>query len=185
MQLKFDSSLEYQQKAISAVVDLFLGQEHSVSRFEINSQYKSNLDPVLFNDITVANNLNIDDKTILENLQSIQKDNRLDVSSGLSEKAFSIEMETGTGKTYVYLRTIFELNKKYGFLKFIVVVPNIAIREGVKSSLELMLDHFKGIYNNVPFCYFVYDSSKLNQVRDFAFDDKIQIIIMNIQSFQK
>ena len=126
MQLKFDSSLEYQQKAISAVVDLFLGQEHSVSRFEINSQYQSNPDPVLFHNhiITVANNLNIDDKTILENLQSIQKDNRLDVSSRLSEKAFSIEMETGTGKTYVYLRTIFELNKKYGFLKFIVVVPN-------------------------------------------------------------
>ena len=185
MQLKFDSSLEYQQKAISAVVDLFLGQEYSVLRFEINSQYQSNLNPVLFHDHIVANNLNIDDETILENLQSIQKDNGLDVSSGLSEKAFSIEMETGTGKTYVYLRTIFELNKKYGFLKFIVVVPNIAIREGIKSSLELMLDHFKGIYNNVPFCYFVYDSSKLNQVRDFARDDKIQIMIMNIQSFQK
>ncbi|MGL5717198.1 MAG: DEAD/DEAH box helicase family protein [Paraclostridium sp.] len=187
MQLKFDSSLEYQQKAISAVVDLFLGQEHSVSRFEINSQYQSNPYPVLFHNPTntVPNNLNIDDETILENLQSIQKDNGLDVSSRLSEKAFSIEMETGTGKTYVYLRTIFELNKKYGFLKFIVVVPNIAIREGVKSSLELMSDHFKGIYNNVPFCYFVYDSSKLNQVRDFDRDDKIQIMIMNIQSFQK
>lgn len=181
MQLKFDSSLQYQQKAINSVVDLFLGQEYSVSRFEINSQYQSNLNPV-FN---IANDFNIDDKNILENLQSIQKDNGLDVSSRLSEKAFSIEMETGTGKTYVYLRTIFELNKKYGFLKFIVVVPNIAIREGVKSSLELMLDHFKGIYNNVPFCYFVYDSSKLNQVRDFALDDKIQIMIMNIQSFQK
>ena len=185
MQLKFDSSLEYQQKAISAVVDLFLGQEHSVSRVEINSQYQPN--DVLFNEpiISVTNNLNIDDETIVENLQSIQKDNGLDVSSRLSEKAFSIEMETGTGKTYVYLRTIFELNKKYGFLKFIVVVPNIAIREGVKSSLELMSDHFKSIYNNVPFCYFVYDSSKLNQVRDFALDDKIQIMIMNIQSFQK
>jgi len=187
MKLKFDSSLEYQQKAISTVVDLFLGQEHSVSRFEINSQYQSNPYPVLFHNPTntVANDLNRDDETIVENLQSIQKDNGLDVSSRLSEKAFSIEMETGTGKTYVYLHTIFELNKKYGFLKFIVVVPNIAIREGVKSSLELMSDHFKSIYNNVPFCYFVYDSSKLNQVRDFALDDKIQIMIMNIQSFQK
>lgn len=187
MQLKFDSSLEYQQKAISAVVDLFLGQEHSGSRFEISSQYQSNPDPVLFHNhiITVANSINIEDETILENLQSVQKANKLNVSDKLSEKAFSIEMETGTGKTYVYLRTIFELNKKYGFLKFIVVVPNIAIREGIKTSLKLMFDHFKGIYNNVPFCYFVYDSSKLNQVRDFALDDKIQIMIMNIQSFQK
>ena len=94
-------------------------------------------------------------------------------------------METGTGKTYVYLRTIFELHKNYGFSKFIVVVPSIAIKEGVKKSLEITKEHFKELYDNVIYDYFVYDSSKLEQVRSFAVSDNIQIMVINIDAFRK
>jgi len=94
-------------------------------------------------------------------------------------------METGTGKTYVYLRTLFELNRKYGFKKFIIVVPSIAIREGVLSSINLMRDHFKGLYDNVPFDHFVYSSNDLSKVRQFSVGNEIQIMIINIQAFQK
>jgi type III restriction enzyme len=105
--------------------------------------------------------------------------------AGLQGREFSIEMETGTGKTYVYLRTIFELNKTYGFKKFIIVVPSVAIREGVLKSIEITKDHFKTLYDNVPFDYFVYDSKRLGKVRQFATSNQIQIMIINIQSFQK
>jgi type III restriction enzyme len=98
---------------------------------------------------------------------------------------FSIEMETGTGKTYVYLRTIFELNKRYGFTKFVVVVPNIAIREGVLASIDLLRDHLRGLYDNVPFDATVYDSKHLGRVRQFATANTIQLLVMNIQAFQK
>lgn len=94
-------------------------------------------------------------------------------------------METGTGKTYVYLRTIFELNRKYDFKKFIIVVPSVAIREGVLSSIDAMREHFKGLYDNVPFEHFVYNSSDLSKVRQFAISNEIQIMIINIQAFQK
>lgn len=77
-------------------------------------------------------------------------------------------METGTGKTYVYLRTLFELNEKYGFTKFVIVVPSVAIKEGVYKTLQTTEDHFRGIYANTPFEYFLYDSAKLGQVRNFA-----------------
>ena len=100
-------------------------------------------------------------------------------------REFSIEMETGTGKTYVYLRTIFELNKTYGFKKFIIVVPSVAIREGVLKSIDIMKDHFSTLYDNVPFDYFVYDSKRLGRVRQFATSNQIQIMVINIQSFQK
>ena len=98
---------------------------------------------------------------------------------------FSVEMETGTGKTYVYLRSIFELNRKYGFKKFAIVVPSVAIREGVLSSISLMNEHFRGLYDNVPFDHFVYNSKDLSKVRQFAVSNQIQIMIINIQAFQK
>ena len=78
-------------------------------------------------------------------------------------------METGTGKTYVYLRTIFELNKRYGFTKFVVVVPSVAIKEGVYKTLQITADHFKSLYSGAPFDYFLYDSGKLGQVREFRY----------------
>ena len=98
---------------------------------------------------------------------------------------FSVEMETGTGKTYVYLRTIFDLNRKYDFKKFIIVVPSVAIREGVLSSIDLMREHFKTLYDNACFDHFVYNSSELSKVRQFAVSNEIQIMIINIQAFQK
>jgi type III restriction enzyme len=98
---------------------------------------------------------------------------------------FTVEMETGTGKTYVYLRTAFELNKKYGFTKFIVVVPSVAIKEGVVKSVEMMRDHFKLLYNNVPFTAFEYQSKNIEQIRAFATADTIQLMIMTVQSFNK
>ena len=94
-------------------------------------------------------------------------------------------METGTGKTYVYLRTIFELNKSYGFKKFIIVVPSVAIREGVLKSIEITKEHFQTLYDNAPFDHFVYDSRRLGKVRQFATSNQIQIMVINIQSFQK
>ena len=94
-------------------------------------------------------------------------------------------METGTGKTYVYLRTLFEMNRKYGFKKFIIVVPSVAIREGVLSSIDIMREHFRGLYNNVPSDHFVYNSKDLSKVRQFATSNEIQIMIINIQAFQK
>ncbi len=94
-------------------------------------------------------------------------------------------METGTGKTYVYIRTIFELNEKYGFRKFIIVVPSIAIREGVLKSIEITLEHFRDLYNNVPFTYFVYDSKRVSQLRSYAAGNDLQIMIINIDAFNK
>jgi type III restriction enzyme len=94
-------------------------------------------------------------------------------------------METGTGKTYVYLRSAFELNKKYGFTKFIVVVPSVAIREGVLSNLRLLQDHFKVLYDGVAYEYRVYDSKNAADLRSFAQSNKLQILVMNIDAFNK
>ena len=94
-------------------------------------------------------------------------------------------METGTGKTYVYLRTIFELNKRYGFTKFVIVVPSVAIKEGVYKSLQLTDDHFRSLYAGVPFEYFLYDSAKLGQVRNFATSPQIQIMVVTVGAINK
>ena len=94
-------------------------------------------------------------------------------------------METGTGKTYVYLRTIFELNKRYGFTKFVVVVPSVAIKEGVYKSLQITEDHFKALYAGVPFDYFLYDSARLGQVRNFATSPHIQIMVVAVGAINK
>ncbi len=94
-------------------------------------------------------------------------------------------METGTGKTYVYLRTIFELNKNYGFSKFIIVVPSIAIKEGVYKFLQITKEHFKGLYDNRIYEYFIYNSEQLEQVRNFAVSDNIEIMVINIDAFRR
>jgi len=98
---------------------------------------------------------------------------------------FSVEMETGTGKTYVYLRTIFELSRRYGFQKFIIVVPSVAIREGVLKNIEITADHFRALYNNLSFEHFVYDARKINRLRQFATSNTLQILVINIDSFRK
>ncbi|NOR77814.1 MAG: DEAD/DEAH box helicase, partial [Methanophagales archaeon] len=107
------------------------------------------------------------------------------ISTELDGLNFSVEMETGTGKTYVYLRTIYELNKIYGFKKFVIVVPSIAIREGVLKNLEITFDHFQNLYSKTPVNYWVYDSKRVSNLRNFAINNNIQILVINIDSFAK
>jgi len=98
---------------------------------------------------------------------------------------FCVEMETGTGKTYVYTKSIFEMNRRFGFTKFIIVVPSVAIREGVYKSLQITAEHFGAHYDNVPCRYFIYDSKKISDVRQFATSGNIEIMIINIDAFKK
>ena len=185
MRLKFDPSLEYQQDAIHAVVNAFAGQPIMQSDFEISTHGGCGTKLSGFSELGIGNIITLDDKEILTNVQNVQEKNDIEKTTTLQGRNFSIEMETGTGKTYVYLRSIFELAKRYGLKKFIIVVPSVAIREGVLKSIEIMEEHFCALYNNVSFNYFVYDSKKLVRVRQFASSNQIQIMVINIQSFQK
>ncbi|MBW1780089.1 MAG: DEAD/DEAH box helicase family protein [Deltaproteobacteria bacterium] len=189
MKLKFDANLEYQLDAIRSVTDLFEGLPPIQTGLGISFSRKSGM---LFNELGMGNQLLLNKDQLLKNLHVVQERNTVPKSRFLIEHGdpyrfpnFSVEMETGTGKTYVYLRTLFELNRRYGFKKFIIVVPSVAIREGVMSSINLMGDHFKGIYENVPFDHFVYNSRDLSKVRQFAVSNEMQIMIINIQAFQK
>ncbi|MEK6789191.1 MAG: DEAD/DEAH box helicase family protein [Pseudomonadota bacterium] len=183
MKIKFDSSLAYQHDAIAAVVQTFAGQPLADSHFSVTLA-STDIVGTQQTELGIGNQLVLDDERLLANVQQVQAANQLVQSDTLLGRHFSIEMETGTGKTYVYLRTIFELNKEYGFTKFIIVVPSVPIREGVLASIDLMKEHFTAIYNQ-PFSRVVYDSKALGQVRQFATSNAIQIMIMNIQSFQK
>ncbi|EKT6269525.1 DEAD/DEAH box helicase family protein, partial [Escherichia coli] len=136
----------------------------------------------------IGNRLRLLDEDIHANIRTIQLKNGLAPSETFDSKDgihLTVEMETGTGKTYVYLRTVFEMNRLYGFTKFIIVVPSIAIKEGVQKSLEITATHFKELYENVAFDYFTYDSSKLSDVRNFATSPDIQIMVINIDAFRK
>ncbi|WP_334106479.1 type III restriction-modification system endonuclease [Methylobacillus sp.] len=136
-------------------------------------------------DLGVGNRLTLLDDELLKNLNDVQLRGGLPPSSSLTSGDFTVEMETGTGKTYVYLRTIFELNKRYGFTKFVIVVPSVAIKEGVYKTLQITEDHFKGLYAGVPFDYFLYDSGKLGQVRNFATSSNIQIMVVTVGAINK
>ena len=182
MKLKFDPSLTYQQDAVNAVADVFDGQPLSQSTFEISSSLPNGL---IRTEHGVGNDLLLSDEELLANIHKVQERNDIARIASLHGRAFSVEMETGTGKTYVYLRTIFEMNKRYGFRKFIIVVPSVAIREGVLKSIDLTREHFRALYDNAPFKEFVYDSKRLGSVRQFADSNHIQIMIINIQAFQK
>jgi type III restriction enzyme len=182
MKLKFQSDLAYQHQAISSIVDIFEGQPVSPSNFTVSYSEESGL---LQSALGVGNNITLTKDEILSNVQKIQMKNGLVRSQVLDGMNFTVEMETGTGKTYVYLRTVYELNRKYGFSKFVVVVPSVAIREGVNKSLDIMADHFRTLYDNKPIEYFVYDSQDLNRVRNFAAATAIQVMIINIDAFRK
>lgn len=206
MKLTFDPNQEYQKKAVDAVISLFKGQSIVSSDFELSSKTGS----LSFSEKGVANKLSVTYKDVLENLQEVQL-NYLKPSQGdyfkLDDQLyflkymngreeypeeistpiynFTVEMETGTGKTYVYLRTIFELNRVYGYKKFVIVVPSVAIREGVYKSLQITEDHLKSLYNNTPYNYYLYESAKVSQLRNFAVSNTIQILVINIDSFTK
>jgi type III restriction enzyme len=133
LKFKFDPNLDFQKKAINSVVDLFEGQPTEESLFYSKLSKRDEIVDFSY----VGNKLILDKDQILDNLKDIQEKNDLEISKELEGLNFTVEMETGTGKTYVYLRTIFELNKKFGFKKFIIVVPSIAIKEGVLKSISI------------------------------------------------
>jgi type III restriction enzyme len=187
MKLHFEPNLDYQLQAIEAVCDLFRGQEICRTEFTVTRDPADLQTRMAFaeNDLGIGNRLTLLDDEILKNLHAIQLRHGLPPSSTLASRDFTVEMETGTGKTYVYLRTIFELNKRYGFTKFVIVVPSIAIKEGVYKSLQITEEHFKALYSGVPFEYFLYDSAKLGQVRNFATSASIQIMVVTVGAINK
>jgi type III restriction enzyme len=187
MKLHFEPDLDYQKAAIESVCDLFRGQEICRTEFTVTRDTADSQQRMGFaeNDIGIGNRLTLLDDELLANLHDIQLRNGLPPSASLASGDFTVEMETGTGKTYVYLRTVFELNKRYGFNKFVIVVPSVAIKEGVYKSLQIMEEHFRSLYANVPFEYFLYDSSKLGQVRNFATSANIQVMVVTVGAINK
>lgn len=173
----FDPDVEYQRDAVNAVLNLFEGQEKI-----------SDTNTVRF----YRNELTIPRSRIEENLIKVQKDKKNNVGywddSLLPDNKFTIEMETGTGKTYVYLRTILDLYTRYGFSKFILVVPSIPIRMGVEKTIIQLREHFIKLYNGLDItdCYFVYDSKKtIHKINNFTQLGGLKIAIMNYQAFDK
>jgi len=205
MKLQFDANQQYQLDAVAAVADLFDGQPRGVAEFSVIQM--GTYDEGLFagqerSELGVGNQLLLSPDRQLRNTRIVQLHNDIDIAQptapldtwDLFDAAankprecphFSVEMETGTGKTYVYLRTIFELSRRYGFQKFIIVVPSVAIREGVLKNIEITAEHFRAIYNNPPFEHFVYDAKKVNRLRQFAVSNTLQILVINIDAFRK
>lgn len=192
MKIQFDANLDYQREAIESVTGVFAGQEICQTNFTV-APLQSWEEGSLFHGtqedtLGIGNRLRLLDEDIHANIRKIQLKNGLAPSEDFDSKGginLTVEMETGTGKTYVYLRAVFEMNRLYGFTKFIIVVPSIAIKEGVQKSLEITANHFKELYENVSFDYFTYDSSKLSDVRNFATSPDIQIMVINIDAFRK
>ncbi|MEG7405836.1 type III restriction-modification system endonuclease [Serratia marcescens] len=188
MKLHFEPNLDYQMQAIEAVCDLFRGQEVCRTEFTVTMKLPDDVQMslgVAQSDLGVGNRLTLLDDELLKNLADIQLRGGLPPSSSLTSGDFTVEMETGTGKTYVYLRSIFELNKRYGFTKFVIVVPSVAIKEGVYKTLQITEEHFKGLYAGVPFDYFLYDSGKPGPVRNFATSSNIQIMVVTVGAINK
>ena len=202
MKLHFEPDLDYQKLAIESVADLFRGQEINRTEFTVTRRPmvdragQPSLDlggflgvqgelGLVESELGIGNRLTLLDDEIIANLKDIQLRNGLAPSTALTSGDFTVEMETGTGKTYVYLRTVFELNKLYGFTKFVIVVPSVAIKEGVYKTLQITEEHFKGLYSGQPFDYFLYDSAKLGQVRNFATSPNIQIMVVTVGAINK
>jgi type III restriction enzyme len=185
LKLKFDYNLPYQNDAINSITGIFEGQRNFISNFSIPNVNKDGNIGFKLTELGYANKLSLLPEEILGNVRNIQLKNGVKQSKNIESYNFSIEMETGTGKTYVYIRTIFELNRLYGFTKFIIVVPSIAIKEGTLKFLEITKEHIESFYDNVPYEYFTYNSSKLGQVRNFASSSNIEIMVINIDAFRK
>ncbi len=186
MKLHFDSKQEFQIEAVKAVTDIFEGQTLNNGDFEFSISQSG----ALHTENGFGNKLDFNKlDQLTDNIQNIQKNNDIKVATTedilINGWNFSVEMETGTGKTYVYLRTIYELNKIYGFKKFVIVVPSVAIREGVMKNLEITEEHFQNLYDKVPVTSNVYDSKKVSNLRGFASANTIQILVINIDSFAK
>jgi len=202
LKFKFEDSQQYQLDAISAMTDIFIGAERADPVFAV---VKGIVDdgalPGMGEFGGLANPEMLNAELVRENTRKIQMRNGIfvqngeapldawrveDLSLGDEERDcphFSIEMETGTGKTYVYLRTMMELSQKYGMRKFVVVVPSVAIREGVKKAIEQTQEHFQTLYNGSKIETFIYDSGNVSRLRNFSVANTIQVMIINIQAF--
>ncbi|MBP3607070.1 MAG: DEAD/DEAH box helicase family protein [Treponema sp.] len=181
MKLKFKKQ-EFQDNAVMSVVDLFKGCASAPSTFSVEKL--DIIDMTQDELLGYANNLDLSMEQIQENLREVQDRNLLPLTD-LKELRFNIEMETGTGKTFVYTKTILELHKQYGFNKFVVVVPSVAIREGVYKSLQTTREYFKQEYEGVCVKPFIYNSAKRHEVRDFALSNNLEVMIVNIDAFKK
>ncbi|WP_413975614.1 type III restriction-modification system endonuclease [Stenotrophomonas acidaminiphila] len=190
MKLKFKTQA-YQTAAVQAVVDCFKGQppaskEAASYRLDPGKAKKGVED--LYAGAGFRNaELQISEAAVLENIQAVQRGQNLPISEALVKTKVArfnldVEMETGTGKTYVYIKTIFELNKLYGWSKFIIVVPSIAIREGVHKSLQITADHFLESYGKKA-RFFIYNSKQLHQLESFSSDAGINVMVINVQAF--
>lgn len=190
MKLKFKRQ-QYQENAAQAVVKCFEGQSNGFRRDLIGRREKEinilNWNESATEDIISFGNKKIEllSEDIRKNIRNVQKQNNLDYTDNAGTMNYSIEMETGTGKTYTYIKTMYELNKAYGWSKFIVMTPSIAIREGVLKSFQITEDHFQEMYGK-KIRYFVYNSnnsSNLSNINNFAEDNNIQVMIINYQAF--
>ena len=189
LRFKYSADQQYQLNAIDAVCDLFRGQEFLDAHFMADlSTPEQEVLPGLgipqqrsikqLYSVGHANGLHLSAMQLEQNLHDVQERNNLPASKDLTDgrlRDFSVEMETGTGKTYVYIRTIYELNKRYGLTKFVIVVPSVAIREGVKKSFESTQSHFESLYDHTPLDYFVYDSSRLGDISNFAISSNLTV----------
>ena len=182
MKIKFDGNQDFQLDAIRSVVNVFAGQPLTHAALAWQSDVFGG---ELLTEMGVGNSLALSDEAIFKNVRKIQAENELTPVNELQGLNFSVEMETGTGKTYVYLRTLFELNARYGWKKFIIVVPSVAIREGVLNAIELTKEHFRSLYGGVPLDYWVYDSAQVSKLRQFSASNQMQLMVMNIQAFDK
>ncbi len=203
MKLQFEANQPFQLEAISAVTRLFDGQPHASAPYTnlLTTNWFGLYQGQTQNELGLANHLAITPDQLLANTRAVQLHNDIDTAdpdlpletweltdptTGETRPCphFSVEMETGTGKTYVYLRTIFELSQQYGWQKFIIVVPSVAIREGVLKNIEITAEHFRDLYN-IPVEHFVYDGKRINRLRQFATSNTLQILIINIDAFRK
>src|SRR6516164_217888 len=204
MKLQFDANQQYQLDAVAALTDLFDGQPEGQPEFSVIQM--GDLGGMFAGqqqtELGLGNRMLLSPDALMANVRAVQARYDIDLSdpSGplkawelfdIAANAarlcphFSVEMETGTGKTYVYLRTIFELSRRYSFQKFIIVVPSVAIREGVLKNIEITAEHFRALYNNLPFEHFVYDARRVNRLRQFATSNTLQILVINIDAFRK
>lgn len=178
MKLQFKHQ-KFQQDAANAVCDIFAGQPYSSFQYRVDSGDSPTLDDMGWKNRKIE----LDDDIILARVQEIQKKNLIMPSQKLEgHYNFTIEMETGVGKTYTYIKTILELNKRYGWSKYIVVVPSIAIREGVYKTFQITQDHFAEEYGK-KIQFFIYNSGQLAMIDHFATDSSINVMIINSQAF--
>lgn len=195
MKLQFDANQPFQLDAVRAAVALFAGQPSGST--PVASPYDPSPSSLQLTETGIGNRQVITNEQWLDNLRAVQREHELPQSEALEPLRneageaiagfpnFTVEMETGTGKTYVYLRTLFELHHQYGFNKFVIVVPSVAIREGVLKSLRMTHEHLRTLYDYPRVSFTAYESAQVNRLRHFALSDALEILVINIDAFAK